>query len=121
MWTRNRLNTVKPQRQKTPMEHLIEQQLIHYPIFTVSLDKYGDQESFYTFGYIDHSVLPSGSRISYVDIDSSNGHWEFPSSQMRISNHVVHRRAGNTAIADTGTTACCSSFLLLMFSQFLDY
>lgn len=86
------------------MEHLIEQQLIDYPIFTVSLDKYGDQESFYTFGYIDNSVLPSDSRISYVDIDSRNGFWEFPSSQMRIGQKIVRRPRGNTAIADTGTT-----------------
>ena len=105
-----RLNTVKPQRQKTPMEHLIEQQLIHYPIFTVSLDKYGDQESFYTFGYIDHTVLPSGNRISYVDVDSTNGFWEFPSSQMKIGRKVVRRRPGNTAIADTGTTVWCLFF-----------
>jgi hypothetical protein len=86
------------------MEQLIEQQLIEYPIFTVSLTKHGDEQSFYTFGYIDTSVLPSGSRISYVDVDSSNGFWEFPSSQMRIGNKIVRRRTGNTAIADTGTT-----------------
>lgn len=88
------------------MEHLIEQQLIESPIFTVSLDKYGDQESFYTFGYIDNDVLPKGNKISYVDVDSTNGFWEFPSSQIRIGNHVVKRPRGNTAIADTGTTVC---------------
>ncbi|KAF8322271.1 acid protease [Clavulina sp. PMI_390] len=98
------LNTVKPQRQKTPMEHLIEQQLVQSPIFTVSLDKYGDQESFYTFGYIDNTVLPKGNQIGYVDIDSHNGFWEFPSSQIRIGNRTVQRPKGNTAIADTGTT-----------------
>lgn len=86
------------------MEHLIEQQLIQSPIFTVSLDKYGDQESFYTFGYIDDTVLPKGNRISYVDINSKNGFWEFPSPQIRVGRHTVKRPNGNTAIADTGTT-----------------
>lgn len=85
------------------MEHLIEERLINNPIFTVHLDKYGDAEqSFYTFGYIDNSALPTGSRISYVDINPANGFWEFPSATLQIGHHTVRRHPNNTAIADTG-------------------
>lgn len=88
------------------MENLISQRLLKEPLFTVWLDKYGDQPSFYTFGYIDETVLPAGSHIAYVNVDSSNGFWEFPSTQMKIGKKTVKRPTGNTAIADTGTTVC---------------
>lgn len=85
------------------MEHLIEQNLVKSPLFTVHLDKYGDAEkSFYTFGYIDHSALPVGSHITYVDVNSANGFWEFPSPSIQVGRHTAHRHPNNTAIADTG-------------------
>lgn len=86
------------------MENLIAQQLLAEPIFTCWLDKYGDEPSFYTFGYIDKTVLPAGSQIAYTNVDSSNGFWEFPSTQLKIGKKTIKRAAGNTAIADTGTT-----------------
>lgn len=82
---------------------MVEQSLIEQPLFTVKLDK-GDSNGFYTFGYIDDTVLPSGTEISYADVDSSNGFWEFSSPGLKIGNKTVQRESGNTAIADTGTT-----------------
>ncbi|KAF9504785.1 hypothetical protein BS47DRAFT_1386159 [Hydnum rufescens UP504] len=97
------INTISPTQQKTPVEQLIEQGLITNPIFTVKLDK-GDSSGFYTFGFIDDTVLPKSSPITYTSIDSSNGFWEFPSPKLKVGDTVVTRASGNTAIADTGTT-----------------
>ncbi|KAF9512925.1 hypothetical protein BS47DRAFT_1344866 [Hydnum rufescens UP504] len=96
------INTVSPTQQKTPVEQLIEQDLITNPIFTVKLDK-GDSTGFYTFGFIDDTVLPPSSPITYTNI-ISNGFWEFPSPELKVGDTVVTRASGNTAIADTGTT-----------------
>lgn len=46
------LNTVTPTAQKTPVENLIDDNLISQGLFTVALDK-GDSNGFYTFGTID--------------------------------------------------------------------
>jgi hypothetical protein len=97
------LNTVTPTPQNTPMQNMIDQGLIQQPIFTVKLDK-GDSSGFYTFGYIDETVLPEGTDIVYSDVDSSYGFWEFPSPSIQIGTQTESRGTGNTAIADTGTT-----------------
>jgi hypothetical protein len=82
---------------------MISHNLIPQPLFTVKLDK-GDSNGFYTFGYIDDTVLPSGSEITYADVDSSNGFWEFQSPKLVVNGKSIARASGNTAIADTGTT-----------------
>jgi len=97
------INTVSPTQQATPVANMISQSLIPQPLFTVKLDK-GDSSGFYTFGYIDDTVLPSGSAITYAKIDSSNGFWEFQSPELVVNGNSTARASGNTAIADTGTT-----------------
>jgi len=97
------INTVSPTQAATPVENMISQNLIAQPLFTVKLDK-EDSKGFYTFGYIDNTVLPSSSTITYADIDSSNGFWEFQSPELVVNGKAVARASGNTAIADTGTT-----------------
>lgn len=79
-------------------------------LFTCYLGSWRDKdeedhgESFFTFGYIDEDVLARcGTDIHYVPIDSSKGFWQFNSESATI-NDVPIDRAGNTAIADTGTT-----------------
>jgi len=59
---------------------------------------------FYTFGFIDQpSVDATGESIYYVDVDNSQGFWQFPSASATVNGETVNR-SGNTAIADTGTT-----------------
>ncbi|KAF8314874.1 aspartic peptidase domain-containing protein [Cantharellus anzutake] len=107
------LNTIKPHPQKTPVQHLIEQKIISQPIFCAKLVK-GGSGSYYTFGYIPQNVVDRNRRITYVDVDSSHGFWEFPCPQLRVGQHTVNQRPGNTAIADTGTT------LILLEDSVLD-
>lgn len=60
--------------------------------------------SFYTFGWIDEDLVrPSGEEISWVNIDSPDGFWMFPSESVTINNRTISV-PNNKAIADTGTT-----------------
>lgn len=79
-------------------------------LFTAHLgtwrDELGSEEgqSFYTFGYIDREVVEAtGEEIHYVDVDNTNGFWQFPSTKAAVNGHTIDL-ANNTAIADTGTT-----------------
>lgn len=79
-------------------------------LFTAYLGSWRDKndadegESFYTFGYVDQDVVKtSGGDVHYVDIDNSEGFWQFESRSAQVNGRAVGR-AGNTAIADTGTT-----------------
>jgi hypothetical protein len=61
-------------------------------------------ESFYTFGYIDQdTVTASGQQIAYTPVDNSQGFWMFDSTSATVNGQTINQ-AGNTAIADTGTT-----------------
>lgn len=86
-----KLNTVEPDKAKTPMENMIEQGVIDEPIFTVMLGGKG-QSGFYSFGaftidcfsvslahsqlrkqgHIDKSV--TSHRLHYTDVDK----YDFP-------------------------------------------
>ncbi|CAE6482885.1 unnamed protein product [Rhizoctonia solani] len=92
-----RLNQVQPNRQKTPMENMIEQGVIKDPIFTVKLDK-RDSRGFYTFGFIDETV--HCSKFYWQDVDKQN----VPSAYIKIGDEIYDRGPDNTAIIDTGTT-----------------
>ena len=83
------LNTVKPVAQKTFFSNVLSS--LSNPLFTVDLKK-GEPGTF-DFGYIDDSKHVGD--IEYVDVDSSNGFWEFTSS---IAGESID------GIADTGTT-----------------
>ncbi|CAE6449310.1 unnamed protein product [Rhizoctonia solani] len=96
-----RLNQVRPNRQKTPMENMVEQGVIKDPIFTVKLDK-RDSRGFYTFGFIDETV--HCSKLYWQDVDKGNGWWEVPSAYIKIGDEIYDRGHENTAIIDTGTT-----------------
>ncbi|KAG8778093.1 hypothetical protein FRC12_025193 [Ceratobasidium sp. 428] len=95
------LNTVKPHRQKTPMQNMIEQGLVKDPIFTVKLDKH-DSRGFYTFGYIDETV--HSSKLFWQPLVPDSDWWEVPSAYIKIGSDVYDRGWDNTAIIDTGTT-----------------
>ncbi|KAF7789447.1 hypothetical protein EIP86_000392 [Pleurotus ostreatoroseus] len=84
------VNTVQPQRVKTPMENMMEQGLIPEALFTVKLG-HGKEPSFYSFGtrYIDSNV--TSNQMYWTPVDNINGD--------------THRRPqDNHAILDTGTT-----------------
>lgn len=104
------INTVKPKSVATPVENMIAQSDIPKTseLFTAYLGSYKDKNdpdhgvSFYTFGYIDETAL-AGQTPWYCPIDSSQGFWQFKSRTASVNSTKIDR-AGNTAIADTGTT-----------------
>ncbi|RAL04418.1 pepsin-like aspartic protease [Aspergillus ibericus CBS 121593] len=102
------INTVQPQSVKTPVENMILQDDIpkSAELFTAKLDTWRDtdEESFYTFGYIDQDlVTAAGEEVYYTPIDNSQGFWLFNSTSATVNGKTINR-SGNTAIADTGTT-----------------
>lgn len=107
------INTVKPTPVKTPVENMIAQDDIpkDAELFTAYLGSTKDAneadkgESFYTFGYIDQDVLKAAGvdEPYYVDVDNSQGFWQFQSTSATVNGKSI-ARSGNTAIADTGTT-----------------
>lgn len=106
------INTVKPQPVKTPVDNMIAQSDIPQTseLFTAKLGSWRDANepdqgvSFYTFGFIDQAtVQASGDQISYTPVDNSQGFWMFDSASATVNGQSI-ARAGNKAIADTGTT-----------------
>ncbi|KAJ7502572.1 acid protease [Mycena galericulata] len=94
------INTVSPDPVKTPVENMIDQNLIAQPLFTVKLDR-GDNAGFYSFGEIDTTV--TSNPITYTSVDNSQGFWMIPSESYTLNGETI-QRSGNTAILDTGTT-----------------
>jgi hypothetical protein len=107
------INTVQPNPVHTPVENLILQGSIptSSQVFTAKLGSWRDAneddqgEGFYTFGYIDQdTIAASGQSIAWTPISSSNGFWQFASTQSTVNGTAVTQSSRNTAIADTGTT-----------------
>lgn len=91
-----------------PGIHTVLQNLINHPLqsslFTASLKRPSEAlQSFYTFGYIDQQLIGTQS-ISYTNVINTQGFWEFSSTTAIIGGKLISRPAGNTAVADTGTT-----------------
>ena len=59
-------------------------------------------ESFYTFGFIDQTVVKD-AEIHYTPVDKSNGFWQVSSQGYSVNDETFHT-SNNTAIIDTGTT-----------------
>ena len=61
-------------------------------------------QGFYTFGFIDENSV-GNQAIHYANIiPNEPGFWKFESTTATVGGKVVPRPAGNTAVADTGTT-----------------
>ena len=95
-----------------PVENMISQADIpkSAELFTAKLGSWRDTdepdkgESFYTFGYVDQDTVKAAeSEIYYTPVDNSQGFWMFDSASATVNGKSV-ARAGNKAIADTGTT-----------------
>ena len=99
------INTVQPTAQKTWFSNAQSQ--LAEPLFGVAL-KHGEPGVF-DFGFTDSSKY-TGS-ITYTDVDSSNGFWEYPSTSYQVGGQT-YDNSGYTGISDTGTT------LVLMVSLF---
>lgn len=108
------INTVSPEPVQTPVENMIAQDDIpkSMELFTACLSGYKDtnEESFYTFGFIDQDTLTaagvsSDSGIAYTPVDNSQGFWQISSTSATVNGTTVNR-SSNTSIMDTGTTLC---------------
>ena len=105
------INTVSPNPAKTPVDNLISQGQAAAGFFTAYLGSWRDAEaadkgeSFYTFGFLDQAVMDAAGATepAYTPVDNSQGFWQFASASFSL-NGTETARAGNTAIADTGTT-----------------
>ncbi|PGH20380.1 hypothetical protein AJ80_03648 [Polytolypa hystricis UAMH7299] len=92
----NSHNTVKPQRQRTFFENVMDS--LSRPLFTVSL-KYHKPGAF-DFGFIDCKKYKGD--ITYTAVNSTGGWWEFTASSYAVGDKTFNTPI--TGIADTGTT-----------------
>jgi hypothetical protein len=91
------INTVTPNRQKTFFDNASPS--LESALFTADLKK--GQPGSYDFGFIDDSKYTGD--IAYVDVESSQGFWEFTSSGYQVGDGGFNEQSID-AIADTGTT-----------------
>ncbi|KAF2683636.1 acid protease [Lentithecium fluviatile CBS 122367] len=91
------LNTVKPTQQTTFFDTVKEQ--LDQPVFVATL-KYHTAGT-YDFGFIDSSKYTGD--ITYVDVDTSQGWWQFDFEGYKIGTGSAVKSTIN-GIADTGTT-----------------
>ncbi|KAF2265138.1 acid protease [Lojkania enalia] len=91
------LNTVRPTAQKTFFDTVKEN--LQAPLFAVTL-KFHAAGS-YDFGFIDKSKYKG--EITYVDVDTSNGWWEFTATGYAVGDGST-TQASISGIGDTGTT-----------------
>ncbi|EEQ35160.1 putative aspergillopepsin I [Microsporum canis] len=97
----NKLNTVRPDKQKTFFENLAED--LDEPVFTAQLRK-GKMGS-YEFGAIDKTKY-AGDLVN-VPVNNKNGFWEISSALYSVGQLDKIQKVENgtgTAILDTGTT-----------------
>lgn len=96
------INTVTPKSVKTLMENMIAQNVLPpgKQLFTSNFAaSHENDKSFYTFG----CVIDTFGTPVYTPVDCSQGFWNVKSTSAVVNGHVI-KRAGNTAIIDTGTT-----------------
>lgn len=94
----SKLNTVKPQQQKTFFDNAMA--TLPMPVFTADLRK--NAVGSYEFGKIDSTKF-NGS-LSWAAVNTTQGFWQFSSTKFSVGTGAVMNVAGGQAIADTGTT-----------------
>ncbi|RVX74198.1 hypothetical protein B0A52_02030 [Exophiala mesophila] len=93
----SRLNTIRPQQQKTFFDNIMAD--LTLPVFTAQL--ISGQVGSYEFGNIDTTAFVGN--LSTVPVDSSRGFWEVPSRSAIVGGQTVEIPSGRTII-DTGTS-----------------
>ncbi|KAI5286234.1 Type I transmembrane sorting receptor [Ascosphaera aggregata] len=83
-------------RQMTFFENVVDR--LEEPLFTADLKH--DAPGTYDFGFVDDEKYTGD--ITYVDVDSSRGYWEFTVDDLSLGNRSIATKLGS--IADTGTT-----------------
>ncbi|PSS00683.1 eukaryotic aspartyl protease [Coniella lustricola] len=95
----SKLNTVKPQQQKTFFDNVMPS--LAMPVFTADLRK--ASVGAYTFGAIDATKF--NGTMAWIPVNTTQGFWQFSSTKFAVGTGAA--QAGNPtgqAIADTGTT-----------------
>jgi len=92
------INTISPTQQTTFFDTV--KSTLHMPVFTVRLRK-GAAGSF-DFGWIDSTKYTGG--ITYIDVSTVNGFWEFDAGGYKIGNGATVKTQIGDSIADTGTS-----------------
>lgn len=95
----SKLNTVKPQQQKTFFDNVMPN--LAQPVFTADLRK--NAVGSYEFGNIDATKF--NGTMTWVPVNTTQGFWQFPSTKFAVGTGAA--MAANPigqAIADTGTT-----------------
>lgn len=95
----SKLNTVKPQQQKTFFDNVMPS--LAQPVFTADLRKAAVGS--YEFGNIDATKF--NGTMAWIPVNTTQGFWQFASTKFAVGTGAA--TAGNPAgqaIADTGTT-----------------
>lgn len=78
-------NLVKPEREDTFFDHARSQ--LKLPLFAAGLRN--DGRGSYDFGFYNRSRYTG--ELTYVDVDSSNGHWSFTAGSYDLGDgEIVH-------------------------------
>jgi hypothetical protein len=99
----SKLNTVKPQQQKTFFDSAIPQ--LKAPVFTADL-RSGAPGS-YEFGNIDSTKF--NGTMQWANINNTRGFWQFSTNSFVVGTGDAMLTPGAQAIADTGTTLMLTS------------
>jgi hypothetical protein len=99
----SKLNTVKPQKQKTFFDNVMPS--LAQPLFTADLRK--NAVGAYEFGRIDTTKF-TGS-MAWIPINTTLGFWQFGTSKFAVGNGAAAEITPGQAIADTGTTLLLAS------------
>jgi hypothetical protein len=95
----SKLNTVKPQQQKTFFDNVMPS--LAEPLFTADLR--ANATGAYEFGRVDTSKFTG--QMTWVPINTTQGFWQFSSQTFAVNGGKTQQgTAGAQAIADTGTT-----------------
>ncbi|KAK6827476.1 eukaryotic aspartyl protease [Apiospora arundinis] len=95
----SKLNTVKPQQQKTFFDNVMPS--LAEPVFTADLRP--QAAGAYEFGRIDNTKFTG--KMTWVPVNPAQGFWQFNSEKFAVGGGAPQAgTAGAQAIADTGTT-----------------
>lgn len=94
----SKLNTVKPEKQKTFFDNVMPS--LAEPVFTADLRKAA--VGAYEFGRIDDSRF-NGS-LTWTPANTTLGFWQFTAERFQVGQRTAIKVPGAQAIADTGTT-----------------